>query len=129
MIAVCAVLMVGLALIGFAVAENYWIAVACLFVVGTGMSASATGIMTLIQAAVDGPMRGRVVSLYGVIFRGGPAIGSFTMGWAAQFVGLHIPVATGAVVCVAMWAWTIRRIRHIARALEVEDPHEHAHRH
>lgn len=128
-IAVCAVLMVGLALIAFATASHFWIAVACLFVVGMGMSGSATGIMTLIQAAVDGPMRGRVVSLYGVIFRGGPAIGSFTMGWAAQFVGLHIPVATGAVVCVAMWVWTIRRIRHIARALEIEDTHEHAHRH
>jgi MFS family permease len=127
-IAVCAVLMVGLALIAFATASQFWIAVACLFVVGMGMSGSATGIMTLIQAAVDGPMRGRVVSLYGVIFRGGPAIGSFTMGWAAQFVGLHIPVATGAVICVAMWAWTIRRIRHIARALEIEDTHEHAHR-
>jgi MFS family permease len=127
MVAISAVLMVGLALIAFATASNYWTAVACLFVVGTGMSASATGIMTLIQAAVDGPMRGRVVSLYGVIFRGGPAIGSFVMGWAAQFVGLHIPVATGAVICVAMWAWTVPRIRRIARALEVEDTHEHAH--
>jgi len=122
-IAVTAVLIVGLALMAFAAASNYWIAVACLFVVGTGMSASATGMMTLIQAAVDGPMRGRVVSLYGVIFRGGPAIGSFTMGWAAQFVGLHIPIATGAIVCVAMWAWTMRNIRGVARALEVEGPH------
>lgn len=122
-IAVTAVLIVGLALMAFAAASNYWIAVACLFVVGTGMSASATGMMTLIQAAVDGPMRGRVVSLYGVIFRGGPAIGSFAMGWAAQFVGLHIPIAAGAIVCVAMWAWTMRNIRQVARALEVEGPH------
>lgn len=129
MYAVTAVLVVGLALIAFATASNFWIAVACLFVVGTGMSGSSTGIMTLVQASVDGPMRGRVLSLYGVIFRGGPAIGSFTMGWAAQFVGLHIPVATGAVVCVLMWAWTIRRIRGIARALEAESPHEQAEGH
>jgi MFS family permease len=127
-VAVTAVLMVGLALIAFAAASNYWVAVACLFVVGMGMSGSATGIMTLIQAAVDGPMRGRVVSLYGVIFRGGPAIGSFVMGWAAQFVGLHIPVATGACICVAMWVWTIPRIRRISRALEVEETHEYADR-
>jgi hypothetical protein len=69
-----------------------------------------------------------VVSLYGVIFRGGPAIGSFMMGWAAQFVGLHIPVATGACICIAMWIWTIPRIRRIGRALEVENSHEHAQR-
>ena len=78
----------------------------------------------LVQAAVAGPMRGRVVSLYGVIFRGGPAIGSFTMGWAAQFVGLHIPVAAGAVLCLVLWAWTMRNIRAVARALEAEGPHE-----
>jgi MFS family permease len=122
-IAVTALLVVGLGLIAFSASSNFWIAVACLFVVGTGLSTSATGIMTLVQAGVEGPMRGRVVSLYGVIFRGGPAIGSFTMGWAAQFVGLHIPIAAGAIVCVAMWAWTMRNIRRVARALEVEGPH------
>ncbi|HTI88025.1 MAG TPA: MFS transporter [Alphaproteobacteria bacterium] len=126
LIAVSGVALVGVALIAFATATNFWLAIACLFVVGAGMSTSATGIMTLIQAAVDGPMRGRVVSLYGVIFRGGPAIGSFMMGWAAQFVGLHIPVATGACICIAMWIWTIPRIRRIGRALEVENSHEHA---
>lgn len=118
--AVTAVLVVGLALIAFATSTNFWIAVACLFVVGTGMSGSSTGIMTLVQSAVDGPMRGRVVSLYGVIFRGGPAIGAFVMGWAAQFIGLHIPVAVGAGICVLMWAWMMRRIRRVACALEIE---------
>jgi MFS family permease len=94
-----------------------------LFIVGIGLSTSATGIMTLVQAAVDTSMRGRVLSLYGLIFRGGPAIGSLTMGWAAQFVGLRWPVAIGAMICIVLWAWTMRKVRGVARAVESEGFH------
>jgi MFS family permease len=121
-VAVLALGMIGVGLLGFSASPNYWLAIACLFVVGTNMSISATGVLTLVQSSVDGPMRGRVVSLYGVIFRGGPAIGSFTMGWAAQFVGLHIPVATGAVLCIVLSVWTMRKIATIASTLEAQHP-------
>ena len=124
LVAVSALAVIGVGLIAFSLSSNYWLAVACLFVVGAGMSISATGILTLVQSTVDGPMRGRVVSLYGLIFRGGPAIGSFTMGWAAQFVGLHIPVATGAVLCLVMWAWIMRNIRAVSQTFEAEKPHD-----
>lgn len=123
LVAVSALAVIGVGLIAFSLSPDYWLAVACLFVVGGGMSVSATGILTLVQAAVDGPMRGRVVSLYGLIFRGGPAIGSFTMGWAAQFVGLQIPVATGAVLCLVMWAWIMRNIRAVSHTMEAEKSH------
>jgi predicted MFS family arabinose efflux permease len=119
-IAVTALGVIGVGLLAFSASPSYWLAIACLFVIGANMSISATGVLTLVQSAVDGPMRGRVVSLYGVIFRGGPAIGSFTMGWAAQFVGLHIPVATGAVLCIVLSAWTMRKIGTLARTLETQ---------
>lgn len=124
LVSVTALGVIGVGLIAFSASSNYWIAIACLFVVGGGMSISATGILTLVQSSVHGPMRGRVVSLYGLIFRGGPAIGAFTMGWAAQFVGLHVPVATGAVLCLVMWAWIMRNIRAVSQTLEAENPHE-----
>ncbi|MGE5538768.1 MAG: MFS transporter [Gemmatimonas sp.] len=123
-IAVTAVLVIGVGLIAFSMTENFWLAVVCLFVVGVGLSVSATGIMTLVQASVDASMRGRVLSLYGLIFRGGPALGSMTMGWAAQFVGLQIPVAAGAVICIVLWAWTTRNLGDVARTLERESHHE-----
>jgi MFS family permease len=125
-IAVSAVLVIGIGLIAFAVTETFWLAVVFLFIVGCGLSISATGIMTLVQSSVDASMRGRVLSLYGLIFRGGPALGSMTMGWAAQFVGLHIPVAAGALICIVLWAWTMRNLRGVARTLEGESHHERA---
>lgn len=127
-IAVTAVCVIGVGLIAFASASNFWFAVACLFVVGASMSASATGIMTLVQASVEPSMRGRVLSLYGLVFRGGPALGALIMGWVAHFVGLRWPVIGGAVFCIALWAWTMRRIRTVAHVLESEGHHEQAHR-
>jgi MFS family permease len=127
-IAVTAVLVIGLGLLAFASTDNFWFAIVCLFIVGVGLSISATGIMTLVQASVDASMRGRVLSLYGLIFRGGPALGSITMGWAAQFVGLHVPIAVGALFCIVLWAWTMRNIRGVARVLEGENHEQAEHR-
>lgn len=77
---------------------------------------------TLIQLAVDGAMRGRVLSLYGMIFRGGPGIGALIIGYASDFVGINVPiVVTGmAMAAVGLWLW-LRRDR-IAAALDVR-PH------
>lgn len=117
-IAVHMVLVGAITLAAFATVSNFHFAMACLFVIGTSLSVSATGVMTLVQSAVDNHMRGRVLSLYGLIFRGGPAIGAFFMGFAAERIGLHIPVLTGAVFCILLWAWVARNLAKTACALE-----------
>lgn len=115
----------GAVLIGaFALSGYFWVAMACLFFTGATLSISATGVMTLVQSAVDGSMRGRVLSLYGLIFRGGPALGALVMGAAAEYVGLQIPVILGAGFCILLWAWVIRNLARTANALEAEpEPH------
>ena len=65
-------------------------------------------------------MRGRVGSVYGAISRGGPALGALIMGVAADYLGLRIPVATGAILCLVLWFWAWRRREAMARALESE---------
>jgi predicted MFS family arabinose efflux permease len=119
-IAVHMVLVGAVTLAAFATVSNFHFAMACLFVVGTSLSVSATGVMTLVQSSVDSHMRGRVLSLYGLIFRGGPAVGAFFMGFAAEHIGLHIPVVTGAVFCILLWAWVARNLAKTAAALETE---------
>jgi predicted MFS family arabinose efflux permease len=48
-----------------------------------------------------------VLSLFGLIFRGGPALGALAMGAASELVGLQAPLAVGAllgvIACLVLW--------------------------
>ena len=123
-IAVHMVLVGAIALIAFSLVGDFHFAMACLLIIGASLSISATGVMTLVQSSVDSHMRGRVLSLYGLIFRGGPAVGAFFMGFAAEHIGLQIPVILGAAFCIVLWAWVVRNLTRTASVLETETkPH------
>jgi predicted MFS family arabinose efflux permease len=123
-VAVHAVLACAFTLTLFALAGDFWLAMICLFFTGSVISIAATGVMTLVMSAAEDTMRGRVISLYGLVFRGGPAIGALLMGMAAEHVGLRIPVIVGAAFCLLPWFVVTRRLRRIAPELEAEKPHE-----
>jgi MFS family permease len=69
-------------------------------------------------------MRGRVVAIYGIIFRGGPAIGGLAMGWIAEWTGLSWPVAGGGLISVLVWFWVVGRLGNVNRVLERGIPEE-----
>ncbi len=117
-VAMTASMLTGLALIGFTAVGSFYLGLVILFFVGIGMSISAVGVMSLVQVAVSGEMRGRVVAIYGIIFRGGPAIGGLTMGWIAETTGLRWPVAGGGLLCVLVWLWVVGRLPNIRSVLE-----------
>ena len=81
------------------------------------MVAAGTGTQTLLQTAVDEGMRGRVLSLFGLIFRGGPALGALVMGAASELIGLQAPLAVGALLGLIACGLLLRRRRAIARSL------------
>jgi MFS family permease len=79
---------------------------------------------TLLQAAADPSMRGRVISNYGLVNQGVPAIGALVIGGIAEHTGLNVPVAVGAVLCIVAWAWAWRLRHRLSNSLEVEhEPH------
>ena len=80
------------------------------------------GGQTLLQSAIDDVMRGRVLSFYGMIFRGGPALGAVAMGTASEVTGLQVPVALGALIGVAACALAYRRRHALALALAPPSP-------
>jgi predicted MFS family arabinose efflux permease len=67
-------------------------------------------------------MAGRVMALYGMIFRAGPALGAMVMGTASERLGLRLPLALGAGVSIACWALTSHRRGAIVAALEDAGP-------
>ncbi|MBI3512694.1 MAG: MFS transporter [Proteobacteria bacterium] len=111
-------LLMSLALLAFTATTSFWIALPCLFVAGFSLVINGIGGQTLVQNAVDGTMRGRVMSLYGMIFRGGPALGALIMGSLSAQFGLRLPVACGALLCAGFWLWARLRRERIAAALE-----------
>ena len=83
---VCTLIM-SLAILAFTTTEAFYLALPCVFVAGAMMTITGTGAQTLIQAAVDARMSGRVMALYGMIFRAGPAVGAVLMGTLSEYLG------------------------------------------
>lgn len=111
-------LVLALVLLLFTATDSFYLAVVCVFVAGFAQTVAGTGEHTLIQTAVDEHLRGRVVSLYGAVSRGTPALGALIMGAIGDEIGLRWPIAGGAVLCIGLWAWGHSKRRQFAAALE-----------
>jgi len=101
----------------FAFTPSFWLAIALTVTAGCAISVNGIGTQILTQSAVDNDMRGRVMSLYGVLFRAGPAIGAVVIGIIGDHVGLAWPTAVGALACGVVWVWSIRHRAAIKAAL------------
>jgi MFS family permease len=108
----------ALAIAGFAATKLFWLGALCMFGAGFAMVVTGVGGQTLLQTAVDPAMRGRVMSLYGIIFRGGPALGTFLMGLASAPFGLQVPVIGAAALTAGYWLWARLGQHRLTAALE-----------
>jgi MFS family permease len=75
----------------------------------------AAGVNSSLQLAADGPSRGRVMSLYSVVFLGSTPIGAPLVGWLAQEYGPRAGLVLGALAALgtggaAAW-WLRERMR------------------
>ncbi|WP_291297305.1 MFS transporter [Elioraea sp.] len=91
--------------------------------VGAAFSAAAQvihgiAVQTLAQTASDRAMRGRVMSIWGLIVRACPAVGALSLGALAEAIGLRPAVALFTALCLPAFAWGMRRRRRVAAALE-----------
>jgi MFS family permease len=102
----------------FVATDRLWVAVPALAVAGFAMVAGGVGTQTLIQHAVDESMRGRVLSLYGLTFRSGPAFGALAMGSTSEVVGLRWPLVAGAALAMLAWLPIAARWRAMTAAME-----------
>ena len=117
-ITISAVLVLALALGAFTAMEHFVLALPVLAISGFAMVVNGIGSQTLIQSSVASAMRGRVMSLYTLIYRGMPALGAVVMGWLAEGFGLQATLGTAAVLCLIAWGWAARRKQGMEAALE-----------
>jgi predicted MFS family arabinose efflux permease len=104
----------------FTATKLFWLAVLMSALAGSAFIIMSVANQTLIQAAVDPELRGRVVSVYGMIAQDLPGLGTMVMGGFAEHFGLRIPVAVGAGLCLVLWFWAQRQRSWLVPAVETE---------
>jgi predicted MFS family arabinose efflux permease len=112
------VFVLGVSVLAFTIAPSIWVGMACIACSGYAAVTCSVGQQTLLQSAMVPSMRGRVMSLYGMISRGGPSLGALIMGSLHGWFGLRWPVLGGAATCLVLWLWVFQRRHRMARALE-----------
>ncbi len=87
----------GLSLALFSASRWYLVSFAILVVVGFTMMMQFTATNTLIQAMVPDQLRGRVMSIYSMMFLGMSPLGSLLAGAMAERIGAPLTVAIGGL--------------------------------
>ena len=108
--------------IGFIATPWFPMAVLCGALMGAAGSVHGICVQTLVQSAADQTMRGRVLSLWGMITRACPALGALVLGGAGEIFGLRLPVFVAMLLALLVFAWGMTRLPRIAAALEVAPP-------
>ncbi len=85
-------------LVAFALTGALALALAILVVHGVAMAAANVAALSFVQINTAPERLGRVLSLYAIVFRTGPAVGAFLFGLAAEVAGL---AATGTAFGLA----------------------------
>ncbi len=110
----------GLSLILFALSRRLGVSLALLFVTGLATVLQTAASNTLLQTLSPDDMRGRVMSLFSMMFLGMAPFGAFFAGASAQRIGAPRTVMIGGSVCILAAAYFARRLpalRDEARAL------------
>lgn len=120
-ITLATIILMSVALLAFVASDIFWLACSLSGLLGFAFITQSVSNQTLIQSAVDPALRGRVISIYGMVAQGVPSLGAFMMGVAAEHFGLRWPVGVGAAICLAvgLQGWRLRR--RLADALETDE--------
>src|SRR5271163_3898327 len=92
----------SVALSGFALATNYWLALGLLFAAGFFELAFNAMAQMLVQIHAPGDMRGRVIGLFNMASLGLRAFGGISVGLLGSLIGVHWSLALSALAVMAI---------------------------
>ncbi|MFN2441472.1 MAG: MFS transporter [Thermoanaerobaculia bacterium] len=82
----------------FTFSRHFPVSVAAAFLAGLCLLGVVTTVSSLVQLATPEVMRGRVMSIFMLAFRGGVPLGSLAAGWAAERWGVTTALGINAVL-------------------------------
>ncbi len=100
-IAMCGVLLL------FAFSTRIWMALPLAMLTGAAMVSAAVAGQTLTQFLVPDELRGRVLSIVGLVMRGSPAIGALVVGIASDHFGMRLPLIAGVTILLGLMLYFV----------------------
>ncbi len=104
LIALLTIGVLGVFTIGFSLSQNFYLSCLFLFLGGAALIACFGLVSSLVQLLTEDSMRGRVMSVYNVAFRGGMPFGSFASGRLIESYGAPYVLAANGILLVALSA-------------------------
>jgi MFS family permease len=96
------------ALIGLAFSDWYWLSFCAILVAGLGHGYFVTGVQVMLQTLVDDHYRGRVMSVFALVWSL-TFFSGFLLNTAGEWVGPRLALAGGAVIVLAyVWLLLVR---------------------
>ncbi|MFD9264878.1 MFS transporter [Streptomyces goshikiensis] len=105
----------GLAVAVFGVTRNLWLGLFFLALAGCADTVSMVFRTTMLQAATPDEMRGRLQGVFIVVVAGGPRLGDFLAGTAADLTSPRVAITGGGLACVLVLVLLALRWRGFAR--------------
>jgi MFS family permease len=103
----------GMVLVLFAVTRYFWLNAALLFAAGACMVMVFATLSSLVQLNAPNEMRGRVMSLYMVAFRGGMPLGSLASGWLVTMTSAPTVLTINGLILSAIGIVVLTKNRSI----------------
>jgi MFS family permease len=104
-----------LGLVGLGLCGNYYLALGFISVSGFGLVTQLSTGNSLLQLNVTDALRGRIMSLFGLIVMGFAPVGSLVYGGVAHFIGAGPTIAGGAILAglvAGLVFWRNRQLLH-----------------
>jgi len=100
----------GTLILAFSLSHVLWLSEILLFFTGAALMMVFSTVTSLVQLIAPDDMRGRVMSIYMVAFRGGMPLGSLASGYFATLIGAPMVIGMNGVllVVVAIYFLVIR---------------------
>jgi MFS family permease len=99
----------GLLIIAFAMSRVLWLSDILLFFTGAALMIVFSTVTSLVQLIAPNEMRGRVMSIYMLAFRGGMPLGSLVSGWLATFLGAPLVIGINGALLVVVAIYFLTR--------------------
>ncbi|MDZ4296240.1 MAG: MFS transporter [Patescibacteria group bacterium] len=106
-------LVLGASLFLFSLTTSLELGLVWMFFTGLALIAEFSVINSTIQHLIDDAVRGRVMSIYVLMWRGTAPIGGFLMGYLAEELGAQLSIRLGAGVVFAAALFIALNYRHI----------------